>query len=60
MKVRKHTIEIAVEVLDIESAPALLAEVADRIRNETVEGVLSKSDGDTASWSLTIENQKDI
>ena len=46
---------IRAETLSIDSIPALLADVATQIRNETVSGELVKEDGDTAKWSTIFE-----
>jgi hypothetical protein len=43
---------IKVEVLSVDSIPALLAEVGDRIRNEFITGQLVADDGDSVAWDM--------
>ena len=52
MKATKVKVTIEVEVLAIESAPALIANVAEQISLETEEGTLIKDDGDTVTWGV--------
>jgi hypothetical protein len=51
MKANKVTLNITVEVLSIDSVPALLIELARSIEAENIRGRLGKSDGDTVSWN---------
>jgi hypothetical protein len=43
---------LKVEVLSMDSIPALLCDVANEIHQETVAGRLTKEDGDTVSWDF--------
>lgn len=52
MKATKITMTLKVEVLSMDSIPALLCDVANEIHQETVSGVLTKEDGDTVSWEF--------
>jgi len=52
MKANKITMTLKVEVLSMDAIPALLGDVANEIRQETVSGTLTKEDGDTASWDF--------
>jgi len=56
MKAQKVTLTVKVEALHIDSTPALLAEVANRIRGEFPHGQLTSEDGDTVTWSTETEN----
>lgn len=60
MIIRKHTFNVKIEVLAVESAPALLSEVAEHIRGENTEGTLSKTDGDTATWVIKIDPPQEV
>ena len=51
MQIQKITITITVEVLSIDAAPAILAEVGCAIDNETTAGQIQKADGDCATWT---------
>jgi len=52
MKANKITMTLKVEVLSMDSIPALLCDVANEIHQETVAGRLTKEDGDTVSWDF--------
>lgn len=52
MKANKITMALKVEVLSMDSIPALLCDVANEIHQETVAGRLTKEDGDTVSWDF--------
>ena len=52
MKANKITMTLKVEVLSMDSIPALLCDVANEIYQETVAGSLTKDDGDTVSWDF--------
>ena len=55
MKATKHTITITVEVLSIDAAPAIINDMVDNLRQETIEGSIIKTDGDKVSWSTKSE-----
>lgn len=50
MKATKTVVTITVEVLDLASAPALIDQVAALVLDETDNGTISKTDGDTVTW----------
>lgn len=52
MKATKITMTLRVEVLSMDSIPALLCDAANEIHQETVSGRLTKDDGDTISWEF--------
>lgn len=52
MKATKITMTLKVEVLSMDSIPALLCDVTNEIHRETVSGSLTKDDGDTVSWDF--------
>ena len=51
MKATKTIVTITVEVLDLVVAPDLIETAAALIREETDSGTVSKTDGDTVTWS---------
>jgi hypothetical protein len=57
MKAKKITMTITIEVLHVDSIPALLADVSNRIQSEFPEGSLTASDGDHVEWKA---EQKDV
>ena len=56
MKALKYTMTITVEVLAVESIPALLSEAAAAIANETPRGHVEKADGDSIFWDTVAED----
>lgn len=56
MKALKYTMTITVEVLAIESIPALIREAAMAIGNETPHGHIEKTDGDSIVWDTAAED----
>lgn len=56
MKAIKTSMTINIEVLDINSIPALLEQVKENIRMEVVEGSATMVDGDFVTWDIESEN----
>jgi len=50
MRANKITLSVTVEVLSIDSVPALLNLAADQLRREVAHGNLVMEDGDTIFW----------
>jgi hypothetical protein len=50
MKATKYEVKITVDVLSMDSVPAMLYDTANRIKEEYVEGDLSADDGDKVRW----------
>jgi hypothetical protein len=50
MNANKTILTVTVEVLSIDSTPALLSDVAEQIRGEFHNGSLTSSDGDRVTW----------
>jgi hypothetical protein len=57
VKATKTTMTIKVEVLSLDSIPALLMEVAERVRHEFPNGSLTACDGDQVAWTA---EQKEV
>lgn len=57
MKATKTTMTITIEVLSVDSIPALLSDVAERVRAEFPNGSLTACDGDHVEWKV---EQKDV
>lgn len=55
MQANKFTVTIEVEVLSLDSVPALLHEVIGVMRNENRTGSLLKEDGDYVKWGVKSE-----
>ena len=55
MKANKITLNIKVEVLSIDAAPHLIAQVIEQIQREYVNGQLGADDGDTVTWTTKQE-----
>ena len=56
MEAIKHTIKITINVLSMNSAPALLREVVEKLLEETGAGQIIKLDGDEVVWTTKLEN----
>ena len=52
MNATKYTMTIVVEVLSIDSIPALINRVSAAVMSEALEGTLTMNDGDSVSWSV--------
>ena len=55
MQADKFTITIEIEVLSMDSVPALMAEITPIIQNENRTGSLLKEDGDYIKWGTKSE-----
>jgi hypothetical protein len=55
MQANKFTVTIEVEVLDLDSAPTLVSEVASIMGNENRTGSFLKEDGDCVKWGVKSE-----
>jgi len=55
MKATKVILTIKVEVLSVQSAPALLGKVIGSLQDEFQNGQLVADDGDTVTWSTKQE-----
>ena len=55
MKATKYTMSIETNTLSADSIPALLYELAENIRKESLSGALIKDDGDKISWAICTE-----
>jgi hypothetical protein len=47
---KKITFKVFIEVLSIDSIPALLQEVAEEVLRENTSGHLNQGDGDSTDW----------
>ena len=52
MKATKYTMSLRVDVLSLDSIPALLVEASARIADEFTTGELVADDGDRIAWSI--------
>jgi hypothetical protein len=57
LKATKTTMTVTVEVLSIDSIPALLANVSQRVCSEFPNGSLTACDGDHVEWKA---EQKEV
>lgn len=55
MQANKFTVTIEIEVLSLDSVPALVSEVATIMRNENRTGSVLKEDGDSVKWGTKSE-----
>ena len=55
MKQTRYKIKIEVQVLSLDSAPAIINEMTELIGDETVDGKLQKEDGDLIEWETNIK-----
>lgn len=55
MKANKITVTITVEVLDINTVPAMVGHAVENIESEYVNGVLTATDGDQVKWETKSE-----
>jgi len=53
MRAEKVTVTLQIDVLSIDSVPALLYEAAEHIRSEIEHAIITKSDGDTIDWDIS-------
>ena len=50
MKATKYSVKIEIEVLDMESVPALVYSALEEIKNQFHDGELTANDGDYVLW----------
>lgn len=55
MKANKVTVMVVVECLHIDGVSALVADAVRQIQGESINGYLTKEDGDTVTWNTEIK-----